>query len=236
MRIAEFKILKEGYDADVAKLQTELKQAGADLGPYGPNKDGVDGIIGPYTRRAAQKFPDISNKYKEVLARPDGPFANDVDVKAIQDPDFNKKLDKIAKALGVDSNDILAVIKHESRGNPAAVNKSSGATGLIQFMPNTAKQLGTTTSALQSMSAVDQLDYVYKFYKMVGVRPGMDAGDLYVATFMPAYLGHSDSTVLGKKGAGGFNGAVYAQNSGLDRDKNGEITIADIKNSVNRFV
>ena len=41
-----------------------------------------------------------------------------------------------------------------------------------------------------------------------------------------------DSTVLGQSGAGGFSGAVYAQNAGIDRAKKGTITVADIKNFV----
>lgn len=235
MRFVEFKVVTEGYDSDVESLQKELKAAGADLGAYGPKKDGVDGMMGPYTRRAAEKFPEISKKYKDVLARPDNVLAGDIDVSAIQDPDFNKKLDKVADKLGIDSNSIMAVIKHESKGNPAAVNPYSGATGLIQFMPDTARRLGTSVEELKKMSAVDQLDYVYKYYKMVGVRPGMDAGDLYVATFMPAALGKGDHHILGQRGAPGFSGAVYRQNAPLDRNKNGQITVADIKNSVNRF-
>lgn len=235
MRFAEFKLLNEGYDNDVEALQKALKDAGADLGQYGPKKDGIDGMMGPYTRRAAEKFPEVAKKFKDVLSRPDNVLAGDIDVSAIQDPDFNKKLELVAKKLGIDSNAIMAVIKHESRGNPQAVNPYSGATGLIQFMPDTARRLGTSVEELRKMSAVEQLDYVYKYYKMVGVRPGMDAGDLYVSTFMPAALGKGDEHVLGQKGAPGFSGAVYRQNAGLDRDKNGTITVADIKNSVSRF-
>lgn len=154
------------------------------------------------------------------------------DVSAIQDPDFNKKLQKIADALGIDKSALEQVMKRESRMDPKAVNPKSGASGLIQFMPKTAENLGTTIDAIRKMSAVEQLDYVYKYYKMVGVKPGMNAEDLYVATFMPAALGKPDSTVLGQSGAGGFSGAVYAQNAGIDRAKKGTITVADIKNFV----
>ena len=38
------------------------------------------------------------------------------------------------------------------------------ATGLIQFMPKTAKNLGTSTQQLFKMSNVQQLDYVYKYF------------------------------------------------------------------------
>ena len=48
----------------------------------------------------------------------------------------------------------------------------SGATGLIQFMPSTAKDLGTSTTELADMSAVDQLDYVQKYFRPYASRIG----------------------------------------------------------------
>jgi hypothetical protein len=69
---------------------------------------------------------------------------------------------------------------------------------------------------------------------MTGVGNGT-LGDLYMAVFMPKYIGYDDNTVLGQNGALGFSGKVYAQNKGLDRNKDGTITIADVKQSVQRF-
>ena len=223
------------FDPKVLELQKELKAQGADLGAYGPNKDGLDGVMGPMTRKAAAQFAAIGQKYKDVLDKPDNTSARNIDTSTIQDPDFNKKLDKVADALGVSSKDLIAIFKQESGGDPKAVNTLSGATGLIQFMPNTARSLGTTTDELRDMSGVEQLDYVYKYFKMVGVKPGMGLGDLYMAVFMPKYVGAPDDTQLGVNGAEGFSGKVYAQNKGLDRDRDGVITVADVKNSVARF-
>jgi hypothetical protein len=60
---------------------------------------------------------------------------------------------------------LMAIMSFESDGfNPAARNELSGATGLIQFMPSTAKELGTATDALARMSAEDQLDYVAAYF------------------------------------------------------------------------
>lgn len=228
------KMLMEAYDPQVLAMQKELKAKGADLGPFGPNNDGLDGRMGPYTRRAAESHPEISAKYKDVLAKPDSVNASSIDTTAIQDPDFQKKLQKIASDLGTSPQAIMSVIKHESGGNPQAVNPRSNAIGLIQFMPSTARRLGTSVEDLKQMDAVQQLDFVYKYYKLTGVGDG-SVGDLYVATFMPKYLGYPPNTVLGQKGANGFSGAVYAQNHELDRQGNGQITIADIKKSVSRF-
>ena len=223
------------FNPKVLELQKELKAKGADLGSYGPNKDGLDGVMGPKTRKAAGLNPDIAAKYKAELDKPDPSRAANIDTSTIQDPDFNKKLEKVANELGVASSDLMAIFKQESGVNPKAVNKMSGATGLIQFMPNTARNLGTTTAELAQMDGVEQLDYVYKYFKSVGVKPGMKLGDLYMAVFMPAHVGKPDDTVLGQYGADGFSGKVYDQNRGLDKNKDGLITIADVKSSVQRF-
>ena len=227
-------ILIEAVDNDVMSLQKELKAVGANLGNFGPKGDGVDGRLGKYTRRAADQFPEIAAKYKEVLARPDSVDAQKIDTTTIQDPDFKQKLEKVAQALGVRSSDLMAIFKQESGVNPQARNSTSGATGLIQFMPDTARRLGTTTDALEEMDGVEQLDYVYKYFKMTGIGNGT-LGDLYMAVFMPKYIGYDDDFVLGQSGAAGFSGRVYAQNAGLDRKRNGKITIADVKQSVGRF-
>jgi hypothetical protein len=232
MRFTEFKIT-EAVDKDVMAMQRELKAAGANLGTFGPKGDGIDGRLGKYTRRAAAAHPETAAKYTSVLARSDSVDAQKIDTTTIQDPDFKKKLEKVATALGVRSSDLIAIMKQESGINPQARNPS-GATGLIQFMPKTAIALGTTTDDLYKMDGVQQLDYVYKYFKMTGVGNGQ-LGDLYMAVFMPKYIGYDDKHVLGQRGAPGFSGAVYRQNSGLDRNKDDKITIADVKQSVQRF-
>jgi peptidoglycan hydrolase-like protein with peptidoglycan-binding domain len=258
-------IPKSRQGTEVADVQKALIALG-----YPLPKHGVDGIRGPETVDAVKKFqgdngltvdgdpgPATVAKLNDILkSKPDvaskltksttadvkaAPSASSIDTSAIQDPDFNKKLDKIASALGVSSNDLLAIMKMESRVNPAAVNKQSGATGLIQFMPDTARSLGTSVEELRGMSAVDQLTYVYKYFKMVGVKSGMELGDLYMAVFMPKFVGYPDDFVLGQAGGGKVPGTnlssdlVYKQNKGLDKNKDGSITVADVKSSVQRF-
>lgn len=76
MRAKEF--LSEAINKDVIRMQRELKAAGADLGTYGPAKDGIDGLMGPKTQSAMQRFPDIAGKYKSAVARV--PQASDAEV------------------------------------------------------------------------------------------------------------------------------------------------------------
>ena len=55
-----------GNQPVVMKMQKELKAAGADLGTYGSNKDGIDGNLGgknSKTRQAMAKYPEIAKKY-----------------------------------------------------------------------------------------------------------------------------------------------------------------------------
>lgn len=115
--------------------------------------------------------------------------------------EFFNKLKGIAGRLGVSTSDLLRIMQFETGGSmdPAEGPNGVGAVGLIQFMPDTAKGLGTTTVALQKMTAVEQLDYVEKFYKTNGVRPGMGIGELYLMTFMPAAVKNNkpDGFILG---------------------------------------
>jgi hypothetical protein len=54
----------------ITQLQAELKAAGANLGATGPNRDGIDGDIGPLTTAAMAKYPDISAKYADLSGAP----------------------------------------------------------------------------------------------------------------------------------------------------------------------
>ena len=67
MRFVEF-IINEDVNTEIKKLQIELKAAGADLGRFGPNGNGIDGKMGPFTQRAMLKFPKIADKYKQSIA------------------------------------------------------------------------------------------------------------------------------------------------------------------------
>jgi hypothetical protein len=105
---------------------------------------------------------------------------------------FKQKLRQVAQALQVHPQDLLKVMWFETKGtlDPAKTN-SIGATGLIQFMPKTAEFLGTTTELLRSMSAVEQLDFVYKYYKVKKLPPGSKASDIYLMTLFPAAVKRS---------------------------------------------
>lgn len=157
---------------------------------------------------------------------------------ALKEPDFMAKLAKVATNLGIEKDVLLAVMRFESKLDPQAVNPMSKATGLIQFMPKTAAGLGTSVEELYNMSATEQLNYVEKYYKQNGVRPGATVGDLYILTFMPAAAAKPDNFVLGNASGGRVfdldAGKVYAQNKIFDRNGDGVFTKADVINTINQ--
>ncbi len=55
-----------------------------------------------------------------------------------QSSDFDHLIKKYAKKYNIDKRLVKAIMKKESNFNPRVVNKSSGATGLMQIKPETA--------------------------------------------------------------------------------------------------
>lgn len=146
-------------------------------------------------------------------------------------PEVRARLLELARAHGWDPNAIAAVIAFESGGDPTARNPRSSATGLIQFMPDTAKAMGTSIRAIRSMSALRQLDLVERYF--VGALAGhlpAEVGDYYMATFMPALGGMPDETEVGHRGT-----PVYDQNAGLDWNADGILDAGDVKQTFRRF-
>jgi hypothetical protein len=134
--------------------------------------------------------------------------------------EFRAKVREIADKLGLDPNWLMAVMAFETGRtfSPAEKNPISGATGLIQFIPSTAARLGTSTQALRNMTAVEQLDYVYAYYKPYAAKIRTLA-DAYMAVLWPDAVGKADDYVLWVEGS-----IYYTQNRGLDRNHDGKVT------------
>jgi hypothetical protein len=141
---------------------------------------------------------------------------------------FRSALVALAGRLGVDPNHLASAMSFETAGtfDPAKRNPRSGATGLIQFTPATARGLGTTLEALAAMTDVEQLAYVEKYFRSVargGVWMPVDRlEDVYLAIFAPARMGQP-------LGAAVYTSPSlnYEQNRELDTDHDGTITVAE---------
>ncbi|MBD4207878.1 lytic transglycosylase domain-containing protein [Staphylococcus aureus] len=99
----------------------------------------------------------------------------------------------------------------------------SGAVGLIQFMPATAVDLGTSTDLLAKMTAEQQLVFVQKYFSRYAGRL-KSLGDVYMAILWPAAIGKPDDHILWSQES---RPTTYRQNAGLDVDKDGAITKAE---------
>ena len=137
--------------------------------------------------------------------------------------EFRYRMIDIAIDLNISVDFLMACIAFESglSFRPDKKNLAgSGATGLIQFMPSTARALGTTTEALAAMSAEDQLYYVHKYF--LPYRNKLHTiEDVYMAILWPKAIGKPDDYVL-------FDAATrpttYRQNASLDFNRDGKIT------------
>lgn len=112
---------------------------------------------------------------------------------------------------------LLAVMIFESRLRPDTVNIMSGATGFIQFMPSTARDLKTTTNELHKMTPTCQLDYVCAYLQPYTGRI-QTCEDVYMAVFCPVAVGRPLDFVLP------YKNKAYLQNKGLDLNADGVIT------------
>jgi len=185
----------------------------------------ADGEPGPLTLTAlfgssAPKCAAVSTKpldLKGFAYKWSGPYVTQ---------DFLNKVLDIAAKLKANPDDIMGVMAAESGINPYVVNSNGGATGLIQFMPSTAVGLGTTTAALLKMTAVQQLDYVYKYLAPYTGKLGTTAA-VCVAVLWPAAVGQPDSYVLFSQGS-----SAYAANTGLDTNKDGKVTVGEVAQRV----
>ena len=143
-----------------------------------------------------------------------------------EEKEFEEKVRKIAGKLDVEASWLMAVMYSESQFNSSVKNfKGSGATGLIQFMPFTARELKVSIKDLKKMTPVKQLDYVYKYLDRVKARHGyyQSLTDLYLAILYPRAINKSMNYVMYSKPS-----ITYKQNAGLDVNKDGKVTVKDI--------
>jgi hypothetical protein len=114
-----------------------------------------------------------------------------------------EKFEKTAKNIGIPPEWFANLVNHESAGtfSPRIQNPSSNATGLIQFMPTTARDFSTSVDELKEMSFSRQLDYVAEYLKRVlktrkqtqadGVaKTTLTQPDFFMVVFYPAAIGN----------------------------------------------
>jgi len=180
--------------------------------------------------------------------------------------EFKQALINTASALGYNPDWLAVLIYGESRFNAKAVNtqpssvpgydadgklvKSAGtpdsrdpytrsryrATGISQFMPATAKNLGTSNQALFNLSRTKQLNYTYAYYKnwaKAGIVP-KNVYEFFLINFYPVAVGKPDNFILGSERSLSVASSIAKSNPGLDYDGDGYISIKDYKKHVDK--
>lgn len=209
--------------AEITKMQNQLKRAGFYNGT-------VDGIWGPVTQAAWDASLAACSLRKEMEL----PATLESGIKGVAwsakvSELFVERVIWIAQALGMPDDgpdNVMACMAWESGEtfrSDIVNGAGSGAVGLIQFMPATAKGLGTSTDALKKMTPEDQLNYVYKYFSPYKGRL-KTLSDLYSAIIWPAAVGKAEDFVLWDQAG---KPTTYFQNKGLDINKDGKITKAE---------
>lgn len=152
---------------------------------------------------------------------------------------FEEKVKEVAASLDIPPEWLMAVMYSESKLNPSVINRrGSGATGLIQFMVPTVRELndrlGTNyyMSDIRKMEAHHQMELVREYLQTVRERYGEyeSLTDLYLAILYPKALEFGPSYVMYAKPT-----KMYNQNIGLDENKDGSVTVTDISDRMRRL-
>lgn len=149
---------------------------------------------------------------------------------------FVDKLTSVCQSLSIKTAWLLQVMYMESRLRPDIENtvfpfmkkgKLDGyATGLIQFIPDTARKLGTTTAILKTMTRWQQLDFVLKYF--LPYKGKMKSFyDVYLVVFFPAAVGQPNEYVFETKNIS--RSLIAKMNPAIDLNKDGKITMEEFK-------
>lgn len=178
----------------------------------------------------ATKKTDNSSNFTTV--NNGGMFLNGKGKNSQYGPKFLARVKEIAKNIKCDYRDLLAIMNSES-GIDATTVGSNGASGLICFMPKY-----YDVAKIRKMTPMQQLDLVedtfLKSKKQYGFGDSkLSKEDLYALIFLP---GRAKNDVLAVKGETGKNGKLlryYEDNKGLDANKDGKITKAEMAVRIN---
>jgi len=138
----------------------------------------------------------------------------DVDVSFDNLPkDFLDAINAMCSRLGTKADWVLAVMNFETGGTFSASkrNPTSGATGLIQFMPKYAPgDVGKTVGELAAMTRIEQLKYVEIYFDKKGKGRLNSLEDVAMTVFYPEAIGNPNFQ---------FPPHVVRQNGGINTPK-----------------
>jgi hypothetical protein len=154
-------------------------------------------------------------------------------------PDELDAFTRIVANAGYDPVAVGAIVELETgrtwspkvKGAKAFSMAPGYAIGLLQFSPDTARKLGTSTAQMAAMSFVEQAAFIPRYYAMFGGPSKFSRPADYYAAGFGTGVGASDSWVMAAKGD-----VRYDANTGLDVNRDDKITMADLSDLVTRAV
>jgi hypothetical protein len=191
------------------------------LTPQNASTFGASGQVG-----AGTGYSDLSSAGIAALQR-----------HGLYTPTFVQSLQSLCSAINVPSDNMVIVFGIECSLNPAAVNSSTGASGLNQIMPSVAASLGTSVQEIRSMTGEQQMagpttKYFLSWKNKFPQKPSLV--DLYLINFYPIACGKPDNFVCGNPQEDGTNinnlGSrdKVASNNPAFKGPNGYVTVGSI--------
>lgn len=211
---------------EVRQLQERLTAAGYDT-------RGADGRWGPNTQAAYEAYR--ADHPLPVQAGAGYTSPNGYDYNQITGvrgnpnvtPEFLRQVEGMSQRLGARPEHIMAAMSFETGGSfdPGQRNNAGGsATGLIQFMPDTARGLGTTTAELARMTPTEQLAYVERYFEPH--RGQLHDLEGVYTSILAGHPANGDESLF-RQGT-----RAYTANAPLDVNRDGVITAAEATSHV----
>ncbi len=213
--------------ATLKDLQRNMKSMGLYTGL-------IDGLWGPASHGAFVNARRLATKLKapSVLPNEMGPLLYSYCKATAWSEKVSDLFIEKVKSMAADlkmgwqgADELMACMAFETGETfSPSIKNGAGAPyyGLIQFGKDAATDVGTTQAKLIKMTAEEQLDYVYAFFKPYAGRL-KDFSDVYLRILWPAAVGKPADFILFIEG----KGKAYVQNRGLDINKDGRITKAE---------
>lgn len=162
------------------------------------------------------------------------------------DPAFKAGVLWIEEQIGLNADNLMACMAFETGGtfSPGVKNAAgSSGLGLIQFMKAThasmlktypsLEKLAPTHADLAKLSGVQQLSFVYFYFKQFGNDfQSWSLEDTYMAILFPKAIGKANDWPMPWK----YGQLAYKQNAGLDLNKDHVITKAEAAAGVRRML
>ncbi len=129
-----------------------------------------------------------------------------------EDQAAQRRLREITQELGAPPNSLLAVLGFETIDTFSTTirNRSTGAVGLLQWLPSTLKGMGYTADEVAHMNRMQQIELMREYFLPYKGKLH-DVYDVYAAVLYPVGVSRPDDAALFSSGS-----RAYAHNRNLD--------------------